>query len=187
VPGKAIPTHVIADAFALREAGYTVLSISQRLGIGVRTLQRHFAGHGVKKGRLVVAVIQQARAELLARVTSSDVIRQEAAELVNDDLAHSRHLRTLLVNASAQMKATSLRDAVQVMRAAAAYSTALKNTSDVIRRSLRLDALIEFGQEALPELVVVELTEGEVTRLRMQQANDEMQAGHADGAFEAAL
>lgn len=39
---------------------------------------------------------------------------------------------------SVQMKAKSLRGAIEVMQAAA-YSTAIKDTSDIIRRCLRLE------------------------------------------------
>lgn len=69
------------------------------------------------------------------------------------------------------MKASSLRDAVQVMRAAAAYSTALKNMSDIIRRSLRLEDRDEGGDE-LSELVVCELTISEIEKLRQKDEED---------------
>ncbi len=63
------------------------------------------------------------------------------------------HLRELILAASEQMTAASLSDAVQVMRAAAAYSTTIKNTSDIIRHSLRLKDLADDMDE-LPKLVV---------------------------------
>lgn len=169
-------THVspeeIADALALREAGYTALAISQRLNISTRTLQRHFAATGTRKGAVKAEVLRKAKDDLLARITSDQVIKEEAARLVADDLAHSIHLREVILAASEQMKADSLRDAVQVMRAAAAYSTAIKNTSDIIRRSLRLEERDETSDE-LPELVVTELTQAEVERLRSKETTDE--------------
>jgi AraC-like DNA-binding protein len=162
----------IGEALALREAGYTVLAISQRLGISVRTLQRHFAAAGTRKGAVKAEVLRKAKDELLARITSDQSIKEEAARLIADDLAHSIHLRELILAASEQMKAESLRDAVQVMRAAAAYSTAIKNTSDIIRRSLRLEARDDTSDE-LPELVVTELTQAEIERLRSKEAKEE--------------
>lgn len=155
----------IGEALALREAGYTTLAISQRLKISVRTLQRHFAVAGARKGAVKAEVLQKAKDELLARITSDQTIKEEAARLVADDLAHSLHLREIILAASEQMKAYSLRDAVQVMRAAAAYSTTIKNTSDIIRRSLRLEECDETSNE-LPELVVTELTQAEIEQLR---------------------
>lgn len=176
----------IGEALALREAGYTALAISQRLGISVRTLQRHFAAAGARKGAVKAEVLRKAKDELLARITSDQVIKEEAARLVADDLAHSIHLREVILAASEQMKADSLRDAVQVMRAAAAYSTAIKNTSDIIRRSLRLEERDETSDE-LPELVVTELTQAEVERLRSKETADENPTPEDNVADEAIL
>lgn len=177
-------THVtpdeIGEALALREAGYTVLAISQRLGISIRTLQRHFAAAGTRKGAAKVEVLERAKNELMARITSDQAIKEEAARLVADDLAHSLHLRELILAASEQMKANSLPDAVQVMRAAAAYSTAIKNTSDIIRRSLRVEQRDDAGDE-LPELVVSELTQAEVEQLRRKEGEEDL-APVDDGA-----
>jgi len=168
---QVAPPDVVGEALALREAGYTTLAISQRLGMSVRTLQRHFAAAGARKGALKAEVLQRAKNELMARITSDETIKEEAARLVADDLAHSLHLREIILAASEQMKASSLRDAVQVMRAAAAYSTAIKNTSDIIRRSLRLEDRDDAGNE-LPELVVCELTSTEIEQLREKDDED---------------
>lgn len=169
---KAASPAQITEALALREAGYTVLSISQRLGISVRSLQRHFAEHGVKKGSIKEEVLATARADLLKRVTSDEVIKEEAAKLINDDLAHAMHLRELMINATEHLQATSLKEAVLVMRAAAAYSTAIKNTSDMMRHSLRLEKTIDETDLELPELVVKELSNEEIVKLRDVQEED---------------
>ncbi|MDQ9170695.1 hypothetical protein Q8A64_09770 [Oxalobacteraceae bacterium R-40] len=161
-----ISPDLIAEALAMRQAGYTVLSISQRLGISVRTLQRHFAATGIKKGAIKEELLQSAKAELLARITSDQTIKEEAARLVADDIAHAVHIRELMLEASEHMKATNLQDVVQVMRAAAAYSTAIKNTSDIIRHNLRVERLTDMTEDTLPELVVRELTSEEVEEIR---------------------
>lgn len=164
----------IAEALAMREAGFTVLAISQRLGVPVRTLQRHFGEHGAVKGKVRQELLEAARADLIQRVTSDDAIRVEAAKLLADDLAHARHLRELLIAASEQLQASSLKDAALVMRAAAAYSTAIKNTSDMLRHGLRLDQLSEDSAAELPELVISELTPEQVSKLRDAQRTEEM-------------
>lgn len=163
----------VSEALALREAGYTALSISQRLGMSVRSLQRHFAEHGTKKGTIKKAVLDAARSDLLKRVTSDEVIKEEAARLINDDLAHTRHLRELMVDATEHLHATSLKDAVLVMRAAAAYSTAIKNTSDVLRRSLGIEQTIDDADKDLPELVIRELSQEEIVKMRAEQPDEE--------------
>lgn len=157
----------ISQALALREAGYTSLAISQRLGISVRSLQRHFATTKTRKGALKAGILQKAKDDLMARITCDQTIKEEAARLVADDLAHSMHLREIILAASGQMKAASLADAVQVMRAAAAYSTTIKNTSDIIRHSLRLKDLADDIDD-LPELVVTELSQDEIAELRRE-------------------
>lgn len=163
----------ITEALALREAGYTVLSISQRLGISVRSLQRHFAEHGTKKGAIKEEVLATARADLLKRVTSDEAIKEEAAKLINDDLAHATHLRELMINATEHLQATSLKEAVLVMRAAAAYSTAIKNTSDMMRHTLRIEKTIDDTDKELPELVIKELTSAEVEEMRRVGVDEE--------------
>jgi len=175
----ALPNE-IGQALAMREAGYTSLAISQQLGISVRSLQRHFAATGTKKGAIKVDVLQRAKDDLLARITNDQTIKEEAARLVADDLAHSMHLRELILAASEQMTAMSLRDAVQVMRAAAAYSTTIKNTSDIIRQSLRLKN-VDTDTDELPELVVTELTQVEIAELRREpEAEKALNADFAD-------
>lgn len=163
----------VATALALREAGYTVLSISQKLGMSVRTLQRHLSAVGAKKGKLKEEVIQQARKEMLDRVASDESIKQEAAQLINDDLAHSRHLRSIVMEASDKLKATTLRDAALVMRAAAAYSTVIKNTSDTIRHTLRVDQMSNDNIDDFPELIIRELTAEEIEAIRAEKKRDD--------------
>jgi AraC-like DNA-binding protein len=168
---KTAAPDQISQALALREAGYTALAISQRLGISVRSLQRHFASTGTRKGALRADVLQRAKDDLMARITSDQTIKEEAARLVADDLAHSRHLREVILAASEQMKANNLEEAALVMRAAAAYSTTIKNTSDIIRHSLRLKDLADDMDE-LPELVVTELSQIEIAELRRLPEED---------------
>ncbi|MBS1191386.1 MAG: hypothetical protein H6R10_3178 [Rhodocyclaceae bacterium] len=166
---KTATPDEISQALALREAGYTTLSISQRLGISVRSLQRHFAKHGTKKGAIKEEVLEAARADLLKCISSDDAIKEEAAKLINDDLAHVRYLRDIMVDAAEQLQATSLKEALLVMRAAAAYSTAIKNTSDMLRHTLQIEKNIDNTDKELPELVIRELTDGEIEELRKGQ------------------
>jgi hypothetical protein len=59
------------------------------------------------------------------------------------------------------------------MRAAAAYSTAIKNTSDMMRHTLRIEQTIEDSDKELPELVIKELTQGEIEDMRKDQVEEE--------------
>ncbi|OIQ64567.1 hypothetical protein GALL_538810 [mine drainage metagenome] len=158
----------ITEMLALREAGYTALAISQKLGLSVRTIHRYLSAHGAKKGRLKAEAIEQARNDLFQLVTSSPAIREAAAKLIADDLAHSNHIRAIMIEAAEHLKATTPQEAMLVMRAAAAYSTALKNTSDTIRHSLGANK-VDDETDDLPELVVRELTSDEIAELISKQ------------------
>lgn len=162
----------VTEILALREAGYTVLAISQKFNISVRTVNRHLANNSIKKGSLKLEVIEQARSELFKLVTSSPAIRAEAAKLISDDLAHSNHLRTIMLEASEFLNATTTQEAMHVMRAAAAYSTALKNTSDTIRHSLGSNKVDESPDE-FPELVVRELTNVEIKEMMSEREEED--------------
>jgi hypothetical protein len=49
-------------------------------------------------------MLQRAKDELLARITSDEAIKDEAARLAADDLAHSLHQGEVILAASEQMK-----------------------------------------------------------------------------------
>lgn len=155
----------IAEAVSLRAAGYTVTAISERTGISVRSLNRIFQKHGAKKGAVRDELIETAKRSLIEAVTSNDRIREEAARIVMDDLAHARLLRERMAVATEHFNATNLEEAALLMRAAAAYSTALKNTSDMLRHSLRTERALEAGEaEDLPDLVLREISDEEAKR-----------------------
>lgn len=71
-----------------------------------------------------------------------------------------------MANAAEHLTATNLEEAALLMRAAAAYSTALKNTSDTLRHSMGTGrALKTVEAESLPELVVQEISGTEALRM----------------------
>lgn len=164
---QATPKEVI-EMLTLREAGYSVLHISQQLGFSHRTVSRYIADNQVKKGKLKADVIQAARDELAKVITSDPTIRDEAARLIVDDLAQTRHIRDIMIEASEHLIATDLKGAVLVMRAAAAYSTAIKNTSDILRNQLGLDKAKD-ELEDLPELTIKVITDSQA--VEMHQAS----------------
>jgi len=163
----ALKPNQLADAIVMREAGYTITAISEALDMSISTVQRHLRAAGATKGSARVALVSQARQRLLERVTSDDTIRDEAAKLIADDLAHSSLIRIRIAVAAEQLIATTLEEAALVMRAAAAYSTVLKNTSDMMRHVMRTDRLTDQDADAsLPELRVCEMTDDEIIAQR---------------------
>lgn len=181
MPGKSLTPDQISHAVALREAGYTVAAISERLSMSPRSLQRLFARSGAGKGAASAKLVQEARDALLRSLTSNDRIREEAARALVDDLAHARQLRQRMTEAAEHLTASDLREAALLMRAAAAYSTALKNTSDMIRQTLQVERLDSVDAVAdLPELVVRDLSAEEVRELRHCQEQEDAGLDLAD-------
>lgn len=168
-----------AQIIALREAGYTNLAIAKRLGLGLRTVQRHLASAGIKKGGLKSELIDQARDEALSLLRSDPAIKQAISELLLDDIAHVSHLRDVMVQASEHLIATDAKSASIVMRATAAYSVALKNTSDTLQKHFSKHS--QSGMQEMPELIVREITAEEAMQMTQRgmvedecDANDEL-------------
>lgn len=173
MPGKTHTPEQASRALAMRAAGWTVLAISQDTGISERSLQRIFSAAGTVKGEAKGELTDQAKKRLLSLVTSNEAIQEQAARFIADDLAHATHLRQLALEASRHLTApTNLKEAAQVMRALAAHSTVLKNTSDMVRHSLQLEKR-DSTLDELPELVITELTAEDVEQLRLQQGDQD--------------
>lgn len=74
--------------------------------------------------------------------------------------------------AAPHMRATNLDEAVKATRSLAAYSTALKNTSDMVRHGLRLDDIAATTDD-MPELVIRELTQSDIEQMQRNRKSDE--------------
>lgn len=188
MPGRTLTPDQIAQAVTLRAAGYTVVAISDRLAVSVRTLHRVFERLGTAKGAVSDEIVQAAREELLRSITSNEAIKTEAARIVADDIAHARQLRRRMAEAAEHFVARDLAGATLLMRGAAAYSTALKNTSDMLRHSLRIDKTMEHERPSdLPELVVRMISTDEEKAIRQRQAEpvEEDLTWQPDGSVEA--
>ncbi|WP_343731239.1 hypothetical protein [Duganella sp.] len=173
MPGKSHSPEQTSRALAMRAAGWTVLAISQETGISERSLQRIFSAAGTVKGEAKGELRDEAKKRLLSLVTSNDAIQEQAARFIADDLAHAAHLRQLALDASRHLASpTNLKEAALVMRALAAQSTVLKNTSDMVRHSLQLEKR-DNSLDELPELVITELTAEDVEQLRLQQGEQD--------------
>lgn len=176
--GKQTTPDQAAQAVILREAGWTVSAIAQRMGISVSTTQRLLRKHNAVAGAGTQALIEKAREELLTAAFSLDAVQQTAASLVVEELALNQQIRTKLANA---LEILDPADPI-VFRSLAAASTALKLTQDVTRRSLPLEKLNQaLDFEELPELKIHIMTERDVTEMRAQQRLEEAER---DGNLE---
>ncbi|WP_207882653.1 helix-turn-helix domain-containing protein [Pseudomonas sp. 30_B] len=180
--GKHATPDQGAQAVILREAGYTLPAIAQRLEISLSTVQRLLKKHKAVAGATTHALIEKARDEMLASAFSLESIQQTAASLVLDDLALSQRIRQKLFSALDVLEP----DSPIVFRSLAASATALKLTQDVGRRALPLDKLEQAqAVEELPELQIHVMTPWDVEEMRAQQRLDEAELrGDPEGINE---
>ncbi|RMT78268.1 helix-turn-helix domain-containing protein [Pseudomonas viridiflava] len=168
--GKQKTPDQETQVVVLREAGWTVSAIADRLAISVSTVQRLLKKHHVVAGAGTQALIEKAREELLTAAFSLEAVQQTAASLVADELALVRQIRQKIASSVENLDPTN----PIAFRGLAAASTALKLTQEVTRRALPVDKLGQAMEiEELPELRIRIMTEDDVAEMRMQQRIEE--------------
>lgn len=179
MPGKKTTPDQSTQVVILREAGYTLPVIADRLDLSISTVQRIIKTTKAVAGAGTQALIDKAREELLSSAFSLDAVQQTVATLVADELALSHLIRTKIANA---LEALDPTDPV-AFRGLAAASTALKLTQDVTRRSLPIEKLNQAQDiEELPTLQIHILTENDVAEMRAKQRLEEAEMnGDAQG------
>lgn len=180
--GKHATPDQGAQAVILREAGYSLPTIADRLGISLSTVQRLLKKHKAVAGATTRALIEKAREDMLTSAFSLESVQETAAALVLDDLALGRQIRQKLSSALEELDPSN----PIVFRALAASATALKLTQDVGRRALPLDKLEQAqAVEELPELQIHVMTPWDVEEMRAQQRLDEAELrGDSEGVNE---
>lgn len=177
--GKQKTPDQATHAVILREAGWTISAIAERLSISISTAQRLLKKHSAVAGAGTQALIEKAREELLTTAFSLDTVQQTIASLVADELALNHLIRIKLANALEVVDPTN----PIVFRGLAAAATTLKLTQDVTRRALPLEKLNQaLAFEELPELKIQIMTEHDVAEMRAQQRLEEAERdGNNDG------
>lgn len=177
--GKKATPDQSTQVVILREAGYTLPAIANRLDLSISTVQRIIKTNKVVAGAGTQALIEKAREGLFTSAFSLEAIQQTVAELVTDELALSRQIRTKLANA---LEALDPTDPI-VFRGLAAASTTLKLTQDVTRRALPIDKLNQAQDiEELPTLQIHIMTEQDVAEMRAKQRLEDAEMnGDAQG------
>lgn len=170
MPGKKVTPDQSTQVVILREAGYTLPAIADRLDLSISTVQRIIKTNRVVAGAGTQALIDRAREELFATAFSLEAIQQTVAEQVTDELALSRQIRAKLAGA---LEALDPTDPI-VFRGLAAASTTLKLTQDVTRRALPIEKLNQAQEiEELPTLQIHIMTEQDVAEMRAKQRLEE--------------
>jgi hypothetical protein len=157
-------------ALMLRSLGLSARATSDYLDISVRSVQRLWCGSGIPKGELGGELIAKCREELFSEVLGEVGLKNAIVAFLIDEAAHTRHLRDKMAKVFDEFDPKTDGERAVFMRASAAYSTALKNTSDITRKALDVETFRESSNiEALPELVVKMMTEEDELRLREGQ------------------
>lgn len=168
--GKQKNPDQAAQAVILREAGWTISAIAERLSISISTAQRLLKKHNAVAGAGTQALIEKAREELFATAFSLDTVQQTIASLVADDLALNQQIRIKLANALEVLDPAD----PNAFRRLAAAATTLKLTQEVTRRALPLEKLNQaLTFEELPELKIHFMTDADVAEMRAQQRLEE--------------
>ena len=177
--GKQKTPDQAAEAVILREAGWTISAIANRLSISISTTQRLLKKHHAVAGAGRAALIEKARDELITTAFSLDSVQLSLASLVSDDIALSAQIRTKLTEAIEALDPSS----PTAFRGLAASATTLKLTQDVTRRALPLEKLNQaLDFEELPELKIHLMTEDDVNEMRARQRLEEAErSGDAQG------
>ena len=177
--GKQATPDQATQAVILREAGWTISAIADRLSISISTAQRLLKKHKAVAGAGTQALVERAREELLTTAFSLEAVQQIAASLVTDELALNAQIRTKLAQALEVLDPAN----PIVFRGLAAAATTLKLTHEVTRRALpleKLDQVLEI--EELPELKIQIMTENVVAEMRSQQRLEEAERnGDSEG------
>jgi hypothetical protein len=170
MPGKKKTPDDVAQAVALREAGYTLPTIASRLNLSVSTTQRILRANKVVAGTSTNALIERVKEEMLNSAFSLEEIQYTLAATVLDDLALTKQIRMKLSESVEQLDPSN----PIAFRALAAAATALKLTQDVTRRTLPIDKLNQVQEiEELPELQIRIMTEHDVAEMRAKQRLEE--------------
>lgn len=171
MPGAPKTADQIKQAIVLRDAGYSLAAIAERTGVSASTLSRAFKRHGITKGGLSNEAVDLARQQLLADGGLLDQLKHEIAAAIVDDISHVKQLRTAAALLLEELMVDTSLPAHYKTRGLAALSTSLRLTQETARKALRVDEMQPEASE-LPELVITELSNEEIERMRQEQTTN---------------
>jgi len=155
---KATTPAEIAKIKAMREAGFTLASIAEESGLSVRQISRYV--RETPKGKATAAMVEKETERLLSTLADDKNIKRLISSQLIDDLTHAEAIRTKALEVMQEhLNPTDIEEAALCMRALAAYSTVLKNTSDILHRHTKgYEESKEVVKEAF-EFVVIDDTQ----------------------------
>jgi hypothetical protein len=168
----------MSQVINLRALGLSSNAISDQVGLSVRTVQRICKTKGVTKGELSDEILAEGRERLREHALSDERVKDAIAAHLLDEMAQVKALREKCSEVFDSFNPNHDRDRAVFMRSAVAYSTMLKNTSDIMRRATDLDRFREESMvENMPELVVAVMDEVAVREERARQREQARELG----------
>lgn len=159
----------IQQIVVMREAGWTLASISEKTSTSISTLQRILKRNKVKAGSKEAEMVVASRAEMFDKLINSDQIRELYATTLSDNESQMRLARVKAAEALENLKCDSTADAALTMRALTAHATMLKSHSDCLRTFIPLP---ESAQH-IPELTIHIMSAEEEKEMREEQRRED--------------
>jgi len=162
----------IDQAVILREAGWTLASITQKTGLSGSTLYRAFAKLDVTRGATTKDTLDSARQALLQQSGLVGDLKHLIASQINDDLSLSTQIRAGITIAINDLINDVTTPASFKARSYSAMATTLKLTSDIMRRALQIDDATLSVTE-IPTLKIIKMTDKDIEDVRNRFNDDQ--------------
>ena len=175
---SAISSDQKEQVIYLRELGLTSAAIAEQSGLSLRSIQRICKASRVVKGALSEEVLEGGRRRLRELTLSEESVKNAVVGHLLDEFAQVKLLREKASAVFEGFNPRNDKERAVFMRSAVAYSTLLKNTSDIMRRATDLDRQREDSMaEVLPEFVVKIMSPDDVAEIRAAQAEEARNLG----------
>lgn len=162
----------LKEAVTLRQAGYALSAITEKTNISAATLHRHFRTHSVGKGAITAEAIEAARQQLLDDADFVGNLKAQIASSILDDLNMSRAIKERAMLVLEELESEDIPAMIKA-RSLASVATAVKVSSDIQRRSLRLDDPSTLLQsDDLPQLTISLMSPEEIERAQHRFDDD---------------
>lgn len=165
--GKQATLSQVKQVVALREAGATRAVIASEVGVSISTVSRICKRFGSSKGYARHQLVEEARAQLLKRLTNDHELLQEATQQLADDIISGRIIRDKITEAVLRLQLSDPDELTNVLRALNSASSALASIQKVGRIATGVDSLVE-RQVELPVLQIREMTAEDIQAVKEQ-------------------
>lgn len=159
------PPATVRKIVVMREAGWTLATISEKASVSISTAQRILKRNKVNVGSGESEMVEASRKKLLDSMMNDDETLEIYASHTADTVSQIRLACIKSAEALEVLKPESTAEAALVMRALAAHATMIKAHADSLRTLIPLPV----SEEHLPELTIHVMTAEEEQEIRKDQ------------------